>query len=90
MKTQIKSTLTLGLLLLFLITSCTPSEKKCNTNTDCVPATCCHAAEAVNKANAPDCKDLFCTLECQPGTLDCSQARMACVSGTCTVVPVEE
>lgn len=74
----------LGLLL--LITSCTPAEKVCKLDTDCVPAVCCHATEAVNKEHAPNCKGKFCTLDCSPNTIDCGQGELKCVSGECKIV----
>jgi hypothetical protein len=63
-----------------------PTEKQCTTAADCVPATCCHASEAVNKAYAPDCTDIFCTAICEAGTLDCGQGEIQCLAGECTVV----
>lgn len=60
--------------------------KQCLIDQDCVPAGCCHASEAVNKDNAPDCADVFCTTECQEGTLDCGQGEVKCISGSCEVV----
>ncbi len=63
-----------------------PPEKQCATAADCVKAQCCHAADAVNKAYAPDCSGVFCTMECRPGTLDCAQGDMQCLQGKCTAV----
>ncbi len=63
-----------------------PLEKYCSTAEDCVKAQCCHATDAVNKAYAPDCSDVFCTMECAAGTLDCGQGEMQCLQGTCTAV----
>ena len=72
-------------LSLFLI-SCAPAEKLCRADYDCLPAECCHAADAVNRDNAPDCSGVLCTAECQPGTLDCGQGEIKCLSGKCGVV----
>jgi len=63
--------------------------KQCSVNDDCVPATCCHASEAVNKENAPDCTDTFCTEECRSDTLDCQQGEIKCVDGFCEAVMFE-
>ena len=78
-----------GLVLIaVLLVSCNPtasSTKVCQTDSDCVPAQCCHATDAVNKGNAPDCTAMLCTLECAPGTIDCGQGSVACITGLCTV-----
>ena len=73
---------------LFLV-SCTPSvpiEKQCFSDDDCVKATCCHASDAVNKDNGPDCTGQMCTQECVPGTLDCQQGEIKCLENECVVV----
>ncbi len=76
----------------FLLISCTTEnvsiapEKKCSLDSDCVKATCCHAKDAVNKENAPDCKGMICTTECVPETADCGQGEIKCVYGECKVV----
>ena len=54
----------------------------CETDADCVPAGCCHAAACVGTANAPDCTDMMCTQECRYGTLDCG-GRCLCHEGRC-------
>jgi len=77
--------LSLGILLFFLV-SCVPAEKECSVDKDCVPATCCHASEAVNKENALKCGGMLCSAECEPGTIDCGQGEVKCVSGKCEVV----
>jgi len=74
------------ILLLILITSCTPTEKACTADLDCAPSACCHPNDAVNKQNAPDCRGVLCTLECTPETLDCGQGQLKCISGECKVV----
>lgn len=73
------------LAFVFLI-SCTPAEKSCNADNDCLPAQCCHTADAVNKENSPDCSGVLCTTDCQPGTIDCGQGEIKCVSGECKAV----
>ena len=55
----------------------------CNVDTDCVPASCCHATACVHANEAPDCTDVACTLECKPGTLDCGTMRCGCFAGKC-------
>ncbi len=71
---------------LFLILSCTPAEKQCSADRDCVSAQCCHAADAVNKDYAPDCRGILCTQVCQPGTIDCNQGEIKCIKNECAVV----
>jgi hypothetical protein len=76
--------------LLFII-GCTsiPVEKQCTTHEECVPATCCGATDAVNVAYAPDCSKILCAAVCTPGTIDCGQGEISCISGQCEVVLVE-
>tara|TARA_B100001964_G_C13642352_1_gene341093 strand:- start:204 stop:476 length:273 start_codon:yes stop_codon:yes gene_type:complete len=52
----------------------------------CVPASCCHATECVLESEAPNCSGSICTMNCEPGTLDCGQARCEIVDGECGVV----
>jgi hypothetical protein len=68
----------------FLISGCTIRE--CNSNDDCVPAQCCHATSCVPRSQAPDCSDVVCTQECQPGTIDCGAGSCGCVNSTCQVI----
>lgn len=77
--------ISLLVLLVFLI-SCTSAEKSCIVDNDCVVASCCHAVDAVNKAHAPDCTGVACTLSCEPGTLDCAQGEIKCQSNKCVAV----
>lgn len=87
-----KSVLFLGLLFVSLVVAgCTSvlPEKSCSIAADCVPATCCHAKDAVNSDYAPNCDEALCTAVCEPGTLDCGQGEIACVRGECTVVLAE-
>jgi len=74
------------LLMSSLLISCTPAEKMCVEDADCVPADCCHSVDAVNKENAPDCSSVLCSAVCEPGTLDCGQGEAKCVSGRCKAV----
>ncbi|MBT4805721.1 hypothetical protein HON71_06120, partial [Candidatus Woesearchaeota archaeon] len=50
-----KYILLLVLLSAVLLISCTPAEKVCSVDTDCVQATCCHPTAAVPKEAGPDC-----------------------------------
>ena len=61
------------------------SVLSCKTDADCVPAQCCHATSCVNKENAPDCSDVFCTLSCEIGTTDCG-GGCYCDEGKCSAI----
>jgi hypothetical protein len=74
------------LLLVACVPQTIPSEKICQTDSDCVPSTCCHATDAVNKDYAPDCSGKLCTLECVPGSIDCGQGNIVCVESSCVVI----
>lgn len=58
------------------------SDAPCETDADCVPAQCCHAAACTNTAQAPSCDEVECTEECRFGTLDCGGA-CSCQEGKC-------
>jgi len=58
----------------------------CSVDSDCAPAQCCHATSVVNKNFAPDCADIFCTMECRSGTIDCDHGEIKCVNSNCTVI----
>jgi hypothetical protein len=58
----------------------------CTDDADCVPEQCCHPTSCVPASQAPDCTDVVCTLECQPGTMDCGQGYCACQAGVCTAI----
>ena len=76
------------MMILVIVTSCTTSvqeNKKCAQNSDCVPATCCHANETINKNYAKVC-NVMCTQECRPHTLDCGQGEIQCVQNGCQVI----
>jgi len=76
--------------LLILITSCAVEKKDsttvCVQDSDCLPASCCHATDAVNQQSAPDCSKIFCTEECVPQTMDCGQGEVKCVNNQCMAV----
>ena len=81
-----KKKIILMLVFTIFLISCSPSlEKQCTADSDCVPAACCHATDAVNKDNAPDCAGILCSMSCEPDTLDCGQGEIKCVSEQCTV-----
>ena len=56
---------------------------ECQTDVDCVPATCCHPTECAPVAQKPDCSEILCTEECKQGTLDCNQGNCACINNKC-------
>lgn len=60
--------------------------KECVTDSDCIPATCCHSFACVPITEKPNCNGIFCTQECAPGTLDCNQGNCMCVNGKCKAV----
>ena len=78
----------------FLSVSCAPGispvdipvEKACSVDDDCVPSACCHAKDAVNRASAPDCQGIYCTMSCEHGTLDCEYGEVKCVDGECRAI----
>lgn len=79
------------ILISFFIVSCTSSssvssKKQCSVDSDCVKATCCHATDAVNKENQPDCSQKVCSLRCEPETVDCGQGEIKCIENTCMVI----
>jgi len=55
----------------------------CSADADCVPAECCHPRTCVHRDSAPDCRDMMCTMDCQPGTMDCGGGRCLCRGGKC-------
>lgn len=60
------------------------NNKSCKVDSDCVPASCCHSTDVVNKENAPGCENLKCTLSCET-ILDCGQGRPVCNEGQCEI-----
>jgi putative hemolysin len=59
---------------------------ECNSDSDCVAASCCHSTSCVSKDKAPLCSGIACTMNCQPNTLDCGYGSCSCVNNKCTVV----
>lgn len=64
----------------------TPNPAPEDNEEICVPAQCCHAHSCVLKNSAPDCSDVFCTMECRDGTMDCGAGHCDFVDGKCGVV----
>ena len=58
-------------------------ELRCGSDADCVPASCCHSDSCVNIDFNPDCGDIYCTMECVPGTMDCGQGSCVCENNKC-------
>lgn len=61
---------------------CPGEETVCSTDADCVPDACCHATGCVHKSQAPLCDAVMCTMNCEPGTLDCG-GSCVCQDGEC-------
>jgi hypothetical protein len=59
---------------------------ECKVDSDCVKDSCCHAVGCVAMVDAPDCKDVMCSMECVPDTLDCGQGSCRCVDNKCFAV----
>lgn len=58
----------------------------CVVDADCAPANCCHATTCVSESEKPNCKGIYCTASCEPGTLDCGQGNCACIKGKCNTI----
>ncbi|MDP1695710.1 MAG: hypothetical protein Q8L29_02245 [archaeon] len=59
--------------------------KECVINEDCVPETCCHATSCVPKEKQPNCEGIYCSQDCELGTLDCGQGSCECIENKCGV-----
>ncbi|MCU0642214.1 MAG: hypothetical protein MUF61_01365 [archaeon] len=55
----------------------------CQQDSDCVPNACCHPKACTNKENAPGCRGIMCTMNCEPETLDCGQGSCKCENNLC-------
>ncbi len=77
-----------GLSIFFATKSAEPVDERlaCGSDSDCVPAGCCHPSAVINKNFAPDCAGTICTAVCEPDTLDCGQAFPRCINKRCGVV----
>ena len=62
-------------------------NQTCATDTDCVPAQCCHPTSCVNQASIHVC-NFLCTASCE-GPLDCGAGSCGCNYGRCVVVPAD-
>ncbi len=63
-----------------------PGSGSCNSDSDCVPNSCCHADRCTDLTLAPDCSGFRCTLNCEPGTLDCGQGSCRCIDNKCRAI----
>ena len=59
--------------------------KECSIDNDCSPATCCHSDSCIPVINKPNCKGMFCSMDCS-GPLDCGAGHCGCINGKCSVV----
>lgn len=57
-------------------------EVPCTSDADCVPAQCCHPTHCVAAADAPQCTDTVCTMDCKADTMDCYGGCL-CQEGKC-------
>jgi len=62
-----------------------PEELQCNSDAECVPASDCHASTCINE-NFKQPSEVFCTMNCEPGTLDCGQGECKCISNQCEAI----
>ena len=67
------------------VTTVPADNQTCTSDTDCVPAQCCHPTSCVNNASIRVC-NLFCTASCE-GPLDCGAGSCGCENGRCSVIP---
>jgi len=56
----------------------------CGSDSDCVPAQCCHPTSCTNKMYKGVCNNL-CTQVCQ-GPLDCGAGACSCINNRCAVI----
>ncbi|VVB60183.1 Uncharacterised protein [uncultured archaeon] len=75
------------LLIWIAVLSVRQAERRyCQSDSDCIPATCCHPAELVNRKYAPDCTGELCTEACI-GPLDCRRGEIRCIDSRCRIIP---
>ena len=60
-----------------------PKQEECQTSSDCVKNSCCHATGCVPKYAQPYCEGIMCTQECAAASLDCG-GSCECIEGSCT------
>ncbi len=58
--------------------------KVCEVDSDCVPATCCHATDVINRKFMPNCSGIKCTMSCDT-ILDCKRGKPVCDNGKCVI-----
>ena len=57
-----------------------------SANAECsVPASCCHSQLCVPTGLEPNCSGVFCSMQCEPNTLDCG-GSCACQKGKCAAI----
>ena len=76
------------IIILFFLFGCKPQnnippEQYCNSDSECAPASCCHANSCVSANQRPNCENIMCTMECKPGTMDCGQGKCVCQNYEC-------
>jgi hypothetical protein len=64
----------------------TTKINECETEYDCVPATCCHADNCISKFEAQNCTGILCSGNCQANTTDCGQAKCGCINEKCSLI----
>ena len=52
----------------------------------CVPDSCCHSMKCVPENQAPNCSQTFCTMSCEPETMDCGYGHCEIINGKCEVI----
>jgi hypothetical protein len=82
---KIKTITILLIVTLMILTACKeiPKEQFCETDQDCIPDACCHPTSCTNKEFKPICKEIACTMECSPNSLDCGQGSCICQNNKC-------
>ncbi|MBN2459232.1 hypothetical protein JXB28_03015 [Candidatus Woesearchaeota archaeon] len=58
------------------------AEAECTTDSDCIPAQCCHPTTCKPGKEQPECAAVLCDMSCQPGTMDCG-GKCVCQEGKC-------
>jgi len=62
--------------------------EECQVDSDCIPASCCHAESCVSVNKKPDCEGIFCSAVCS-GPLDCGAGSCKCINKKCEVIKNE-
>jgi hypothetical protein len=62
-----------------------PDIYTCQSDSDCVPVSCCHPDSCVNIEKMPNCKRVLCSMDCE-GPLDCGAGHCRCLNGKCSIV----